>query len=385
MADLSGDLAFLPASELLRFLAARAASGTVVASRGTQEKRLVVHEGCAVSATSSDPREYVGQILIAGGHLGEDAFERALQEQLASRAPLGRILVTSAQVPEAAVRRALEFKVLETGIELCTWEKGAFSFTVERGPPVDPGVSMRAIPLRELVDAAEERKQAWTRLRATFPSGATRVSLARGRTPPPQERGSAVARLFELLREGRSIDELLLFLHATEFQLYAKLHSLHRDGLLQIDPPKGAADEGWFPGHADATTSGEPASASAEAELVSAARAALAGGDAERAVRLCRKALDDGAQGPALALLREAETRLLARLRDELLTGSHRPTMAIDRSQLRSLPLTPPARYLVARMDGSRDLGAIVRVAPMREIDALELVVRLARDGVIRL
>ncbi|HEY0838736.1 MAG TPA: hypothetical protein VGD74_00980, partial [Vulgatibacter sp.] len=116
-----------------------------------------------------------------------------------------------------------------------------------------------------------------------------------------------------------------------------------------------------------------------------AARKALRAGAIEEAVEAARKALGVDASPEAVATLREAEAVLLEKLRAALVATPTKPRAAVELSKLRELPISPPARYLLTRMNGERELASILRVAPMREIDALEIVQRMMRDGWIRI
>jgi hypothetical protein len=54
------------------------------------------------------------------------------------------------------------------------------------------------------------------------------------------------------------------------------------------------------------------------------------------------------------------------------------PALAVPAPQLARLPLSAPERYLLSRVDGKRDVGSIVRVAPLKEFDALAFFDRFA-------
>jgi len=400
----------MPSMDLFRYLGKKRFTGSLVVRREAAEKRLFVREGNAVQASSTDPREFVGQILIYGGHLGEEEFEEAFQQQLATSVPLGKILVQLKKVPAPVVRDALEFKIRETGIELCSWREGEFRVSSGEADVQEvDGSEIRPIPLQDLAEAAKVRAAAWERIRAVLPSGATRLGLgqAAGQAKDPVDR-----RIFSLLDEPRSIDELLLLLHATKFQLYSRLHGLVNDGRLRIEgsarkaqpeapgpvtregvaeasraappplPPRQPAASGGPPPAGREPTTGAPADPD---ELIARARAALAKDAPDLAVELARKALQLDASREVVAALREAETQLLRTLRAELVGRDLKPEVLIERHRLRELPLTPPARYLLTRMNGEREIGAIVRVAPMREVDALEVIRLLLRDGLIRI
>lgn len=380
MPDLSGNLGFMPCRDLFRYLGNRRLSGTLTTRRGSVEKRVVLHEGTAVSAASTDPREYLGQILINGGHLTEDQFNRAYQTQIETGVPLGQILTMIGLVGEEEVRRALSVKIRETALELCDWRSGDFEFSAH-APTLQGGVPY-AVPLLDIWQESEQRVRTWTAMRRLLPSGDTRLELVPG-SRPKVEPGSPEARLFELLAEGHSIDEMVLDLHATEYALYQRLYALVQEGVVRFQSEDGPSElpESWFP---EQTPPPRRAPQATPGELVQKARAALLSGDAAEAAELAARALDRAPDPAASDLLKQAEAKLLVELRGELLATKRVPLLSVERNQVKGMPLTPPERYLLARMDGTRDLGSIVRVSPLRELDALRLVKRFAGDGMIR-
>jgi len=398
MAELQGELAFMPAADLFRYLGNRGFSGTLVARRGPDEKRIVLLEGKAVQATSSDPREYVGQFLLHGGRLGEEQLEKAFQGQRASKEPLGKLLVAGG-LPEAVVREALELKIRETAIDLCGWTEGQFVVARSAARADESGVAVGPLSLPSIAAEAQARALHWREIRKVLPAGTTRVELASKRAAPPP--GSVDERILSLLSEPRSVDELGLFLHATEFQLYSRLLDLLREGVIRIAsrerpaggspaPAEAAAGEPPKPPPLPMTSPVRPPPpaekppASAAPHLARARKALQAKALAE-AVSAAREAIGIEASGEAVSILRQAEALLLEDLRSRLMATPAKPRSTVDLARLRELPIPPPARYLLTRMNGARELGAIVRVAPMREIDALEIVERMVRDGWITL
>lgn len=396
MAELQGELAFMPAADLFRYLGNRGFSGTLTARRGPDEKRIVLLEGKAVQATSSDPREYVGQFLLHGGRLGEEQLEKAFQVQLATREPLGKLLVAGG-LPEAVVREALELKIRETAIDLCGWTEGQFSVARSAARADESGVAVAPLSLPSIAAEAQARALRWREIRKAFPRGTTRLEQASKQAAPPA--GSVDARILSLLSEPRSVDEIGLFLHATEFQLYSRLLELLREGVIRIaslerpaggstppagEPPKPPPLPIGSPAPARPSPPAEKQPPSAAPHLVRARKALQAKALAE-AVSAAREAIGIEASGEAVSILRQAEALLLEDLRKRLMATPMKPRSTVDLARLRELPIPPPARYLLTRMNGTRELGAIVRVAPMREIDALEIVERMVRDGWITL
>ena len=119
------------------------------------------------------------------------------------------------------------------------------------------------------------------------------------------------ARLLAFAREGKSIDELALALHATDFHLYQRLYALHRQGVLEAAPATSAPAAQPPPGEA----AGE-------------------------------------------------DPQLLARLRAELLQPPRRPRLRVPQHEVARLRLPASEKYLLGRCDGSRDLRQIVQLAP---------------------
>lgn len=380
MPDLRGQLGFMPCQDVFRYLGNRRLSGTLTAARGSVEKKVVIHEGAAVSAASTDPREYLGQLLINGGYLSEEQFNQAYQTQLATKVPMGQILTMIGLVPEEMIQQALEVKVRETALDICDWRSGTFEFSAH-APTARGGVPY-AIPLLDLCVEAEQRARAWVAFRKVLPSGDTRVELVPGMaTMAPS---SPDAHLFTLLEGGRTIDELLLDLHSTEYPLYRRLYALVQEGIVvaHIEGAEAAAQpEAWFPEYTPAPKREGPAPI---AELLSRARAALEAGSFDEAADVASRILDRGVEPLAADVLKQAEAGRLEELKSKLLSEKKVPVLLVDKGQIRGMPLSPPERYLLSRMDGSRQLAAIVRVSPLRELDALRLVDRFVSQGMVR-
>src|SRR5262245_62058608 len=103
MKGLAGDFGTMPLKEVVVFLGNRRASGTLSFHRAHVRKQVVLQEGSIVNASSTEPREYLGQFLINMGHLTEEQVHKAFQTQRETKVFLGRILVMIGLVPEEDV------------------------------------------------------------------------------------------------------------------------------------------------------------------------------------------------------------------------------------------------------------------------------------------
>ncbi|HLV60531.1 MAG TPA: DUF4388 domain-containing protein [Fredinandcohnia sp.] len=311
MLALQGSFAFLGCAELFRLLAEKKATGALFARRGADEKRLGIEQGRLTSATSNDPREYLGRLLIDAGHISESDFLQAHRTHLETGVPLGKILVMTGVLSEEVVQKVLRDKFRETALGIFTWDEGSFAFHLH------------------------ERRRA----EAEHPLP---VALS----------------LVELAQEGEA----------------------KRRAMPVVPPPEpsGRSTAEWFPtATADLKGGGQPSA-------LKLAREALTEGDAERALEILEAAGQDLPVADVRALRKTAEDRLLTLLRAELLQNHLKPVLVVDRGAVRAMPLTPPERFLLYRMDGVRDIEELVQTAPLRQIDALRLIRRLHGEGVIR-
>ncbi|HET8540718.1 MAG TPA: DUF4388 domain-containing protein [Anaeromyxobacter sp.] len=370
MRGLMGNLSVLPLADLVELLARRRMTGSLTCERGTVRKTLHVREGAAVGAASNDPREYLGQLLVNFGHLDEDQLTKAFRTQEETKIRLGKVLTMVGIVPGETVREVLAIKIRETLLDVFLWESGLFSFDDEPPPAVDELDA--AIPLADIAREAEFRATAWSAFRGEFPTGAAALEVDEASVPAGLGPDTVDARLLALARDGRTIDEIGLALHATDFHLYQRLYALARQGVLHA-APAGAAPA-------------PPAGHGAAADLVERARALLAEGlaaDAERfAARAVELAPDSGA---ACSILADAERELASRLRGELLEPPRRPRLRVPPPRIASLGVSAADKYLLSRCDGGRDVRQLVQLAPLRELDVLKAIRRFADAELIEL
>src|SRR5713101_2817986 len=374
MRGLSGDFSTMPLPDLLLFLGTRRATGHLVLEREGLNKRFEIQDGSIINASSNQPREYLGQILINLGHLTEDQFTKAFETQKQTRVFLGKILAMIGLVSEEVVLDALNLKFRETLLEALHWPGGVFAFDPGPLPQSIDGLSIQ-IDLIDIHREGEFREAAWQTIRAVFPHGQIRLELLESKLPSPPKPDTLEARLISLIREGATIDEMALALHATDFFLYQRLYALHRLQALKvhIEPPKVPAP----------STAGQAEQSGPQ--LVRQARMWLDMGNVRDAEALARRAQELFQTQETSELLRSAEGALLAKLRRDLSEGGQVPSLLIHPSKLRTLDLSAPEKYLLSRIDGTRELSAIVRVSPLQELEALKFFQRFVEQGLIKL
>ncbi len=393
----------MPIADVLSYCADRRLSGTLRCECGPHEKTITIRTGNAVRASSNDPREYLGQFLINHGHIGEEQLDQAFETQRETKVFLGRILVMIGLVEEKTIREMLALKLRETVLSLLLWEHGQFHLSPEETPDTDPTVDIQ-VPLTALVQEAEQRHPAWEDILRVFPHGDLHLEVSPDDLPERPEH-PLDERIIDLAIGGQTVSEIELSLHATPFILYRRLLSLHEAGALKPvagdGPTSTAEDAAALEGDAledlevevELEVGGRqkriPGTLGEEVtidEIVKLARDFLAKGRCDHARAIASRAVELAPHDAgANTALKEAETALLAELRQELLEGPVIPHLAISKQDLKKRRLTPAERYLLKRFDGTKSLSTVLRVSPIKEVEALKIVSDMLAAGVVRL
>ena len=365
----------MPLPDLLLFLGNRRATGHLVLEREGLNKRFEIQDGSIINASSNQPREYLGQILINLGHLTEDQFTKAFETQKQTRVFLGKILAMIGLVSEEVVLDALNLKFRETLLEALHWPGGVFAFDPGPLPQSIDGLSIQ-IDLIDIHREGEFREAAWQKIRAVFPHGQIRLELLESKLPSPPKPDTLEARLISLIREGATIDEMALALHAMDFFLYQRLYALNRLGAIRthVEPPKVSSAKAQ-PIPADQTAP----------QLIRQAKMWMELGNVGDAEVLARKAHEMFHTPETWQLLQSTEAALIQQLRKQLMEGNQVPALTIQPSKLKTLDLTATDKYLLSRIDGVREVTAIVRVSPLQELEALKSFQRFVVSGLVKL
>ena len=371
MRGLAGNLSFMPLPELVDFLVRRRATGSLTCERGAVRKTIFLSDGNAVGAASTDAREFLGQLLINFGHLDEEQLSKAFRTQQETKIRLGKVLTMVGLVQPRVLREVLGIKIRETLLDVFRWESGAFR--VDEDPPAPPDDELAvSLPLADILKEAEFRTTAWEAFLARFPSGSATLLVDESRVPATAGEGTIDGKLLMLAVHGRTIDEIGLALHATEFQLYQRLYALSRQGVL-VATEIAIVEE---PLEQDGQT--------LTMALAESARSLAAGRPAE-AEQVARRALgaspasDEARQ--ALAAAREALGAALRAALDRRAV----PVVKVPPGEIGALGLDAAQKYLLSRCDGRRALGQIAQVAPLEELEVLKAFAGFVGRGVVEL
>ncbi len=406
--SLSGTLSTMPLPDLLQWLATAGKTGILQIERQKVGKWIQFAAGRVVGCSTDDPPQRLGQYLLSREMITESQLVEALALQEASGQHLGATLVDMGVLAPGDVSAHLEGKAEETIYSLFDWNDGVFRYAdgvpeAHRNHfPVD--LQVEDILLRGL-----KRFDEMKRIREVFPNSG--MVLRYTELPPsPEIFQNKMARTMYAAIDGeRSIADILLHLHASEYLVYKFLFELRRKGFIDIAPSKPTAGK-VAPSRSPATqaepvtaSASEPASAAAAAVAVAAPPAvATPVGELGAQLAEVRSVIESGQIDEALdtldALYREHPeddglTRLRAEAEATFVERTYRHAVPPDKipvlkqaiETLSADLLSPHDFFLLSRIDGTWDVKSIIQVAPVREVEALRTLKRMRERGVIEL
>jgi hypothetical protein len=373
---LAGNLETMSLPDLLQWASRGQKTGTLVLRQDPVSKKIYFRAGLIVGSSSNDPRDYLGQVLLSEGLINEAHLRAAVEQQGQSGVMLGRILVQAGLVTEARVAAVLRLKAEETIYSLFLWTDATFEF--HEGETTPTGQVLISVAVEGILLEGVRRYDTARRIRELLPHN--RMVLAHTDRPlSPDIAGKPFPRrLYDLVDGRRTIAEVILEAHASEFNVIQVLYVLFQRRHL------GSVGEGAAP---PAPLPGRPAtSADGADEAVARAEASLKRGDAEEALALLDAVREAGVRTPAVqALSQEAERYFVERAYRYYLPPDKIPVLKRPLESLVGESLSPEEFFLVSRVNGTWDLRSIMSISPLREVDALRALKRQRERGVIDL
>lgn len=376
MHGLAGDFATMPLKDLVVYLWNRQATGVLTLENKGVHKQVLLEKGAIYNASSNLPREYVGQYLINLGHLTEEQFHKAYKTQKETKVMLGRILEMIGVVTPEIIVSVLGTKFRETVLDAANWLEGTFKFENGKRPPQNEGLRVE-VPLVEVHKEAVFRIQAWKLIREAFPSGACTLTLVPENLVEAPKSGSIDEKIFACVNAGQTIEEMALKLHATDYFLYNRLYAYFHMGAITVNAP---GPQLTFDVDLDLGLGDSPT-----AEMLLAnARAFTEKSNFRDAWALARRSNEITPTLDAALLMRQLESSWAPQLRADFISSGKLPHLAIPQEQAAKLSLSAPERYLLSRVDGKRAVDDILRIAPLREFDALVALDRFVAQRWVR-
>jgi hypothetical protein len=385
-----------------------------------------------MACASQEPADMLGHFLVSRGRISEDVLRAALAAQETQKEHLGNILVSMGALSEAELLRCLEDKAQEAIFGLFEWSDAEFRFS--DGDISDPNIYAVNLRVEDILLRGAQRWDELQRIRAVFNDPG--IVLRRTSRVPPAEvfKNRMAKRIVESVNGDRTVAEILLHAHGSEFIVTKFLHELFRAGVFeiaevrrveappaveaQVSEPVPVAAAVAAPLTAAAAAATSPAAArsipsmsgSAPPPLRAGKTAAPAALPAQAAgppvaaddLDVARRLLNRGEFDTALDILDaaykaqpgdDALRRLLAETEASFVEKAYRHflppakivVLARPMESLTTEHLSPTEFFLLSRIDGTWDVKSIIQITPLREVDVLRTLKKMREKGVIDL
>jgi hypothetical protein len=244
---LYGNLSTMSVGELLSWVGGGRKSGTLEVERDKIVKRITFDSGRVASCSSNDPATLMGQFLLSRGKITREMLSQAMSRQggIPGRpANLGQILLEMGAITQADRDSFVLAKIEETIYGLFDWDDAVFRFYTDA--LADPNAVEASVGIDEILRRGGERS-AERKLSGQAIGDPGMVLRATGEPPPPELASSRAARrVFELIDGKKTVAEIVLHSHATEFLVTRFLTALLNGKVVEIvevrrEPPRAPA------------------------------------------------------------------------------------------------------------------------------------------------
>jgi hypothetical protein len=222
----------MPLPDLLQWLGNATKTGTLRVERNRATRVVRLRDGRVFGCSSDEPAQRIGQFLLARKKITEDQLRDALAAREETSGFLGQILVEMGALSEDELLQELAAQAEEIIYSLFDWSEGVFRFeeTVDERADVFP-VNLR---IDEVLLRGLKRFDEITLVRSVLydPGIVLRYT---SKPPGPEIFGDDTARsMYSAIDGERTLADILLHLHGTEYQVKKFLFDLHEAGYVEI-------------------------------------------------------------------------------------------------------------------------------------------------------
>lgn len=357
---LKGDLATMGLEDIFQWLAVGKKTGILELNGFLHTKRVSFHEGRISGVWSSDPREYLGQYLLAFNRITEEQLREALSTQEDENQLLGRILVSRQLITEAEIRRIVQLKVEESIYDAFLWEVGNFEFH-DGAPPPQKSVLLQ-LDVTGIVLEGARRVDEWKRIKKVLKGGDAVTDAISEAIAEMLPLAMEDADLLSRLDGTKTVDQLVIEMRATDFKINKLLFDLHEKGMVRIVHPGGKLGE----------------------------RSSL---QLQRARQLVEKQKLQEAQTELKNILQEQPrlqeaTRMLEvvehLLEDVSIDETLIPELAVSIEELMQAQLGPNEAFLATRVNGVWSIKDIISISPFAPEECMTIFAKLLKRGILK-
>ena len=349
--------------DLLQWLGTARKTGLVTLSQGTITKKIFIETGLVTGSVSNDPAEFIGQFLLSYGRITEEQLRDGLAQKERSQDYLGSHLVRMGAISELDLTRLLALKTEESIYSLFAWDSANFVYedcTPEESPfPV-------ALRIDDILLKGARRFDEMSHIRAVISSSAIVPRRTQNPVPPEILSSPNLKRLADAVDGSRSVAAIALHTHTSEFLASKFLYEAVRAGLVEIASPAAQVTRKVSP------------------DLIQAAERLYQAGDYEAVLTLCENLEMEG-DAELRGMVRKCEEKFVEHAYENSLSPERVPVLSRPPTEMLAEKLSPEEYFLISRIDGVWDIRSIVAVSPLREVEALHVIGRLMKRGLISL
>jgi hypothetical protein len=382
---INGNLSTMGLAELLQLLANGHQTGTLSVTDGEIEKKIFLQDGEIVSSSSTDPKGFLGQFLISKGLITEEVLAQAMAIQEEQGGLLGEILVQGGALDQERLDHLLRVKAEDNICDLFFWDQGSFEFT--DGDLPDYELVRISATISSLVMEGMRRVEHANQIREVIPSPQC-IPVAVDSLIDEDEMDMGWRGVLEAVDDDRSIEDIGLHTHSSEFFVCQVLYEKVTEGKLKIVRPRIVAPEPIQSASSpevatapDAVAAAEGTGPATSAEaLIAEANAHLKIGVYEPAARHLRAAASLDPHNRELGLvIKELEAEVMAGIEEDGIKPLAVPVLETTLDDLRAMSFSPEEGFILSRITGTVDIGSIVKSSPLTELDSLLVFWKLAR------
>jgi len=414
-----GELSTMSLSDLLQWASMNRKSGVLELERNKICRRIEFRNGWIGACSSDDPPARIGQFLLSRGKINKQQLQDALSKQEFTGQNLGMILLEMGLITQQELTRQIAAKAEEMIQSLFDWEEAVFRF--HEGANLNNQIEV-SLSVRDVLFRGLQHHDELNRIRSVFRSSGIVLRRTEKEVPDQVLNRAIARRIFESIDGKRTLAEVLLHAHASEFLVIKLLYKLYEKGFVEIvedrevEPDAQTLLDKLEPDAPRASNwiAEELAASAAERDLKDSMRdigphgvpSGIAGGrgepDVETEVEVANRLSSRGEYEAALELLNASYRahpgdsylrRLITKAEEAFVESVRRHGLASDKVPIRArqtdaespTDLGSEESFLLSLIDGKTDIKSILWVAPLREVDVLRSLRQMLQKGLIAL
>jgi tetratricopeptide (TPR) repeat protein len=365
--SLSGNLKTMDLAELLQWVTLGRKTGSLTFVRNKIKNYIFFKDGRIISSRSNEPTKRIGHYLLFQGKINEVQLKQALELQLQSRVFIGKVLVEAGHITQAELEKALVRRTEEVIYDLFLWEEGYFHFTAH-GFNLDELILIN-LDINAIIFEGVRRKDEWARIREVFPNNNVVLAILPESDIKNLSLTPLKKKLLYLVSQGKTISEIMLEVHGSDFQVNYELFELYQRNVVDVKEVREAP----------------PPPDTAES-LIGRGQELMKAKKYVEAIGVFQEVLQSEPQNSrADELIEMAEKAICDELYKNVIASDKVPYFLVPESSITRFALTHQEGFVVSRINGTWDVKSIIMLSPLRELEILQILEKLIRLKLIAL